>query len=620
MVTRNGFCPSVPTSREPMTVHLRFLGVAIVVTAAFAAARHDVVTSLQAQSTDPCVSVTTRSTRSARTTQLLRSPKTGPFEHDDRWRQLDTLWTHRAAVTQRRIATAPSARQTAQTVGEIAVLQDTGDLVARPNPMDLADVGVLFAPNSVGGYDVSRIAYRFREPLGTAVPMADDDTRETVLPFPFAYFGKSYDRVFVNSDGNLTFGQGDTATSDRSVSRFLTGSPRIAPFFADLDPSAGGSILTNSDNSAFTVTWCAVPAFDDAATVTVQVSLLPAGAIEVHVSGRTTIRAAVVGVSPGDTTEFAPIDLSLDRVQSGTAAVGEQFTPSPEIDLVATSRKFLRTYADQFDNLIVFTDTRLLTDAFAYEVSVANAIAGIHVASFDHTREFGSGGALQSVCFMDSLDKYPDDPFQKFRGENSTVSIMGQEVGHRWLAFFQFRDVNGGRSNALLGRDRAHWSFFVDSDASVEEGNDIVDLGDGSFRTVAAVQRYSLLDQYAMGLVDQSEVPPFFYVENPTNIMPGRRNASSRPEVGVTFSGTKRTVTVDDIIAVEGPRTPSAAESPRVYRQAFVYIASAGSTIDPAAIAKLDRIRVAWDQFFSRATDSRMRAETRISLAAASTP
>ena len=43
----------------------------------------------------------------------------------------------------------------------------------------------------------------------------------------------------------------------------------------------------------------------------------------------------------------------------------------------------------------------------------------------------------------------------------------------------------------------------MDSDASVMEGNDIEDLGGGSFRTVAAVQRYSLLDQYAMGLVSR---------------------------------------------------------------------------------------------------------------------
>jgi hypothetical protein len=212
---------------------------------------------------------------------------------------------------------------------------------------------------------------------------------------------------------------------------------------------------------------------------------------------------------------------------------------------------------------------------------------------------------------MDALSKYPDDPFQKFLGENSTVAVLGQEIGHRWLAFLQFRDYAGRRSSALLGRDQAHWSFFFDSDASVMEGNDIEDLGNGSFRTVAAVERYSLLDQYAMGLVDETQVPPAFYVENPANVSP-RRTATSNPAVGVTFSGTRRNVTIDDVIAVHGRRAPSAVESPRVYRQAFVYVVSAGGTADPAAIQKLDRIRVAWDQFFSRATDSRMRAETRL--------
>ena len=231
----------------------------------------------------------------------------------------------------------------------------------------------------------------------------------------------------------------------------------------------------------------------------------------------------------------------------------------------------------------------------------------------DSSREFGSSGSLQSIVNMDAVTKYPDDPFKKFLGENSTVSVMGQEIGHRWLAFLMFRDQNGRRSTALLGRDQAHWSFFFDSDASVLEGNDIVDLGGGSFRTAAAVERYSLLDQYAMGLVDRTQVPPFSYIENPTNVSPPR-TASSNPEVGVTFSGTRRTVTIDDVIAVHGQRAPSAADSPRVYRQAFVYVVSAGRTADPAAIKKLDRIRVAWDQFFSAATDSRMRAETRLSL------
>jgi hypothetical protein len=443
--------------------------------------------------------------------------------------------------------------------------------------------------------------------------MSDDDAKEVALPFAFPFYGRSYDHAFVNSDGNLTLVESDTASSERSVGRFLSGPPRIAPLFADLDPSRGGAVLTHADGDALTVTWCAVPEYGRVSAATVQATLQRDGVIEIHVSSRTTARSGVIGVSPGATTEFALVDLSAEgTTRGGAAALGEQFTDRSSLDVVAAGRRFYQTHPDEFDNLVFFTDTALLTeDAFAYEALVANGIAGINQSTVNYSSEYGSAGQLQSVCNMDALSKYPDDPFEKFLGENSTVSVLGQEIGHRWLAFLQFRDRLGRRSSALLGRDQAHWSFFFDSDGSVLEGNDITELGNGSFRTVAAVQRYSLLDQYAMGLVDETQVPPFFYVENPTNVVPSR-SAASNPQVGVTFSGTRRNVTIDDVIAIHGRRTPSAADSPRVYRQAFVYIVSAGGTADPSAIQKLDRIRVAWDQFFSQATDSRMRAETRL--------
>jgi hypothetical protein len=210
---------------------------------------------------------------------------------------------------------------------------------------------------------------------------------------------------------------------------------------------------------------------------------------------------------------------------------------------------------------------------------------------------------------MDWLGKYPDSPTQKFLGENNTVSVMGQESGHRWLAFLEFRDRTGQRSDQLLGRDLAHWSFFFDSDASVMEGNDIQDLGGGSFKTVAAVQRYSLLDQYAMGLVPDTAVPPFFYVENPTN-MSASRKPESAPEVGITFNGTRRDVLIQDVQAIVGVRSPAAADSPRVHRQAFVYLVSGGKTADAGQVAKVDGIRRSWEGFFLQATDGRMQAIT----------
>ena len=212
---------------------------------------------------------------------------------------------------------------------------------------------------------------------------------------------------------------------------------------------------------------------------------------------------------------------------------------------------------------------------------------------------------------MDVVTKYPSSPTQKFLGEDNTVSVLGQESGHRWLAYMQFRDVNGRRSSELLGRAQAHWSFFMDSDASVMEGNDIEDLGGGAFRTRDAVTRYSLLDQYAMGLVSASQVPTFFYVESPTNVSP-QRSRDDDPEIGVTFNGTRRDVGIQDVIDAMGARQPSSSNSPRVHRQAFIYIVSNDRTLDQAQVDKVDRIRREWASFFKNATNSRMTAETRL--------
>jgi hypothetical protein len=293
----------------------------------------------------------------------------------------------------------------------------------------------------------------------------------------------------------------------------------------------------------------------------------------------------------------------------GPAAVGERFAANAQLDVVALSRKFYQSHPDNYDQLVFWTDAPLITDAFAYETTVKNEVQGIGVDTYDLASDFGSAGRLRSLVVMDWLGKYPDNPTQKFLGENNTLSLLGQESGHRWLALLEFRDRTGERSDALLGRDLAHWSFFFDSDASVMEGNDIEDLGGGSFRTAAAVQRYSLLDQYAMGLIPDTAVPPFFYVESPVNLS-APRTRESAPEVGVTFNGTRRDVLIQDIIAIHGPRIPSAAESPKVNRQAFVYVPGLGRTADAAQVGKLDQIRRAWEGFFLQATDRRMTAVT----------
>jgi len=540
----------------------------------------------------------------------LASRKAERVDGNPRGRLFDALWLNKSRAGRISRPSGLTAGRDAIDVGEIAVVQDEGDLIESPNVYDLRNLGLRFTRNSAGGYDVSRIDGGFRTSLGTRLTLTDDDSVPLNVAFGFSFYGRAQSTAFVNSDGNITFEQEDRASTDRNVARLLTGPPRVAPFLADLDPSTGGGrVFGNAAADQYTVTWCGVRGFESTRTTNAQVTLLADGAIEMKF-GTVTLPEAIVGLSPGRTGEFAPIDLSASGpTGGGGGAVGERFAEQAQLDTVEVARKFYQSHPDSYDQLVIWTDAAILDDAFAYEVTVANEVHGIGVSQFDASRDFGSAGRLHSYTVMDWIGKYPEDPLQTFLGENNTVSLLGQEVGHRWLAFLEFRNHTGARSEALLGRDQAHWSFFFDSDASVMEGNDIEDLGGGSFRTTAAVQRYSRLDQYAMGLVSASQVPSFFYVDNPVNVS-GSREADSAPRVGVTFNGTRRDVLIEDVIATNGPRVPSSADSSRLHRQAFLLVVGRGRTPDNGHIAKIDRIRRAWEAFFQQATEGRMQAQT----------
>ncbi len=538
-----------------------------------------------------------------------RSPKSDGFGHDDRDPR-EFLALHllpREGPVSSRAASAPAARS-----GDVAVLTDDGSIVVAANPFDLRGVGLRFAPNGQGGYDVQRASAAFRAGLGDRVRLADDDTSERGLPFTFPFFGAARASAFVNSDGNLTFGAGDVATTARSLGRVLSGAPRVAPFFADLDPSAGGGVFVDAAPDAFTVTWCAVPDFDGTGKVTAQASLLREGAVEVRVDGSTTLQDAVVALSPGSTSEFAAVDLSsaAGAAAGGPAAVGERFAGEAAIDLVSAARLFYSELSDGYDQLVFWSDTKVVeSGTFAYETTVQNAVTGIGQEIVALASSYGSSGRLASLVVMDDLGKYPADPAARANGENSTLALVAHETGHRWGATLKFRDVEGVASDAWLGRQRAHWSFFCDSDASVLEGNDIEDQGGGSFRTVGAVRHYGPFDLYAMGLLAEPEVPRTFYVESPSGASQSRESA---PKTGVSFTGTRREVSIGDVVAAMGRRDPPASRSPRTHRQAWVYVVGRGRPADPAAIAKLEAIRAAFEGFFFEATGGRMSVETRL--------
>src|SRR5207248_3287280 len=292
--------------------------------------------------------------------------------------------------------------------------------------------GLRFTRNG-SSYTLSKIDGSFRATLGGRVTLGDDDSAAVAIPFTFPYYGTGQTTAFVNSDGNITFGEEDKASSDRNLARMLAGPPRVSPFFADLDPTTGtGKIFVNAAADQYTVTWCNVRGFDSTRTTTVQATLLPDGSVEMKFADTINIGDAVVGISPGHTGDLALVDLDTGN-GAGAGAIAERFAQAVSIDTFAVAQKFYQSHPDNYDQVLLWSDQPLIRDAFAYEITVANEVRGIGQDVYDLSTSFGSAGRLRSLVVMDWLGKYPEDPTAKFLGENNTLSVMGLEVGHRWL-------------------------------------------------------------------------------------------------------------------------------------------------------------------------------------------
>jgi hypothetical protein len=95
---------------------------------------------------------------------------------------------------------------------------------------------------------------------GVLLSLGDDASLEVPLGFSFPFQGGSYDSVWVNSNGNLTFGSGNTDFSE-SVSELLNDQPRIAPLWDDLSPNQGGQVIFESGADSATVVFDGVPQF-----------------------------------------------------------------------------------------------------------------------------------------------------------------------------------------------------------------------------------------------------------------------------------------------------------------------------------------------------------------------
>ena len=258
------------------------------------------------------------------------------------------------------------------------------------------------------------------------------------------------------------------------------------------------------------------------------------------------------------------------------------------------ANEFYKNHPDNYDFLVVFTafDFQMPPETVAFYHGVKNDTQGIGLPQFDNSLLYGSDGKLQGFIDMGNVSDRVYDPLQpEFE---AVISTMAHETLHRWGIFVRYQDENGQPSEDILGRQNAHWSFFLDSDASVQLGHRWRDNGDGTFTAVAARRFYNPLDLYLMGFNTKEQVPPMSLI-TPTDDEFSRLDI---PRTGVTVSGVAKNISIDDIIAVEGERVPAAENAQKEFRFGFIYLAAQGEVIDEKSITGIKHLRKAFvDRF-----------------------
>ncbi|WP_297821525.1 pre-peptidase C-terminal domain-containing protein [uncultured Paraglaciecola sp.] len=155
-----------------------------------------------------------------------------------------------------------------------------------------ADLDLIGAGSSGGRY-----VLEIDESNNVPLTMGDDNSIELPLGFTFSFNGVDYTTAFVNSNGNMTFGTGDTDFSE-SIGELLSDQPRIAPLWDDLSPNNGGNVSYAQEAGSFILNFDSVPEFVSTGANSFTLTLRADGSYTIEY-GAISALDGLAGSSPG---------------------------------------------------------------------------------------------------------------------------------------------------------------------------------------------------------------------------------------------------------------------------------------------------------------------------------
>ena len=199
-------------------------------------------------------------------------------------------------------------------------------------------------------------------------------------------------------------------------------------------------------------------------------------------------------------------------------------------------------------------------------------------------------------------------PDGKLLPYNYAMSQLGHEMGHRWAAFVSAK-VNG----ETISLGPVHWArglqapaafpYQRPTEASAMGGGVWQDNFDGTYTQLdddyyVPATGYSHLDLYLMGLISAAEVPDFFILKN---LVPVGKDANGHP----IFKAERTKVTIQDVIAIEGPRLPDIDHSQRKFNTGIVVVVEHGQNPSHQLIERANGIRHQWIDYWATTTGHR---------------